>query len=116
MLRYPGSVEGHRDYLAEMPSITTAGPHAADAPPDRIRTAPRNQPGTAGPAHVALRTFEQRNPSTRHPTGLLAGICLRQHRPAADRPAYAGPAAWKRAANTASRATRDAGRTAKTPR
>jgi hypothetical protein len=35
---------------------------AADAPPDRIRTAPRNQPGTAGPVHVALRTFEQRPP------------------------------------------------------
>src|SRR3954452_21797250 len=28
---------------------------AADAPPDRTRTAPRNQPGMAGPAHVALR-------------------------------------------------------------
>jgi hypothetical protein len=35
---------------------------AADAPPDRTRTAPRNQPGMAGPAHVALRTFEQTNP------------------------------------------------------
>jgi hypothetical protein len=31
--------------------------------PERIRTASRNQPGTAGPAHVALRTFEQRNPN-----------------------------------------------------
>ena len=25
-----------------------------------------NQPGTAGPAHVALRTFEQRNPMVLH--------------------------------------------------
>jgi hypothetical protein len=62
-VRRPGGVQGHRDYLAEMPSITTTGPHAADAPPDHTQTAPRNQSGTTGPVHVALRTFEQRNPS-----------------------------------------------------
>src|SRR3954453_16933163 len=54
----------HRNYLAGMPSVTSGsrGLHAADVPPDRTRTTPRNQPGTAGPAHVALRTFEQKNP------------------------------------------------------
>jgi hypothetical protein len=29
------------------------------------QTAPPNQPGMAGPAHVALRTFEQKNPVCR---------------------------------------------------
>ena len=53
------ALQGHRDCLAEMPSITTAGPHAADAPPDHTQTAPRNQPGTTGPVHVALRTLSK---------------------------------------------------------
>jgi hypothetical protein len=57
-------IQGHRNYLAEMPSVTSGsgGAHAADVLPDRTRTAPRNQPGTVGPARVALRIFEQRNP------------------------------------------------------
>jgi hypothetical protein len=64
-VRSLGGIQGHRNYLAEMPSVTSGsgGPHAADVLPDRTRTALRNQPGTAGSARVALRTFEQRNPT-----------------------------------------------------
>jgi hypothetical protein len=63
-VRRPGGIQGHRNYLAEMPSVTSGsgGLYAADVPLDRTQTAPPNQPGTAGSAHVALRTFEQKNP------------------------------------------------------
>src|SRR3954470_16066211 len=54
-------IQGHRNYLAEMPCHVRIG-SVADVLPDRTRTAPRKQPGTAGPVRVALRTFEQRNP------------------------------------------------------
>ena len=79
-MRHPGSVQGHRNYLAEMPSVTTSGSGALRMLPLTVSGQPREisleRLGQPMSLYVPLSkgTRASKNPLSRVPTMTLVRL------------------------------------------